>query len=157
MRPSFTARFVGALGLFAGLLAILPASGQIITTVAGNTWIFSGDGKPAINAALGQIYSVVLDSSGNVVAADANNQIVFRVSSSGTLTVLAGNGFPGFSGEGGPATSAALGSPWGVAFDAAGNLYIAELSNNRVRKVSSSGVISTFAGNATQGLPGDGG
>jgi len=107
VRPGSIGKFVTTAGLF---LAILPAGGQIITTAAGSTWIFNGNGQPALNAPTGQILSVVLDPSGNVVASDGNNNIVFRVSSNGTLTVLAGNGFLGFSGEGGLATNAALGS-----------------------------------------------
>ncbi|SRR5579871_150745 len=155
--PVSLGKSVCTLGLLAALLTILPVHGQIISTTAGSSWIFNGNGQPAINAPTGQILSVALDPSGNVVAADGNNNIVFRVSSNGTLTVLAGNGFLGFSGEGGLATNAAMGSPWGIAFDNAGNLYISDLTNGRVRRLTPSGIISTYAGNGTQGFSGDGG
>jgi hypothetical protein len=79
------------------------------------------------------------------------------VSSSGTITTIAGNGTAGISGDGGPATGAALQNPQGIALDAAGNLYIADTSNQRIRRVSSQGIITTAAGNGQQGLNGDGG
>lgn len=150
-------KVVSLLGLFAGFLVTLPASGQIITTAAGSTWIFSGNGQPALNAPTGQIEAVALDPSGNVVASDANNNIVFRVLPNGTLTVLAGNGFLGFSGEGGLATNAAMGGPAGIAFDGAGNLYITDVTNSRVRRLTPGGIISTYAGNGARGYSGDGG
>ena len=157
MRPSSMTRLISTLGLLAGFLATLPARAQIITTAAGSTWIFRGNGQPAINAPTGQIESVVLDPSGNVVASDGNNNIVFRVSPNGTLTVLAGNGFLGFSGESGLATNAAMGGPAGITFDGAGNLYITDVTNSRVRRVTPGGIISTYAGNGTRGYSGDGG
>ncbi len=97
----------------------------LITTVAGSTWVFGGDGGPATNAPLGSIAAVAVDSSGNVFATDFGNHLVAKVSLTGVLTVVAGNGTHGFSGDGGPATSASLQFPFGVAVDAAGNLYIA--------------------------------
>jgi len=150
------AKFVGTL-MFACFVAACPAKGQIITTAAGSTWIFRGNGQSALTAPTGQILSVALDPSGNVVASDGNNDIVFRVSSNGTLTVLAGNGFLGFSGEGGLATNAAMGSPWGIAYDGAGNLYITDVSNSRVRRLTPGGIISTYAGIGSSGYSGDGG
>lgn len=133
-------------------------SGQaqgIITTVAGTNWIFRGDGGPALSAPLGEPWGVVVDAAGNVYASDSDNDIVFKVSSSGILTVIAGNGLSGFSGDGGQAVNASLLDPKGVALDSAGNLYIAEYS--RIRKVSIGGIITTVAGSGPIGFSGDGG
>jgi sugar lactone lactonase YvrE len=108
-----------------------------ITTVAGNgTPGFSGDGGPATNASLFNPSGVAVDAAGNLYIADTTNSRVRKVSTSGTITTVAGNGTPGFSGDGGPATNASLVYPSGVAVDAAGNLYIADSQNNRVRKVA---------------------
>jgi hypothetical protein len=129
-----------------------------ITTVAGSgTYGFSGDGGPATNAALSSPQGVALDAAGNLYIADAHNSRVRKVSTSGTITTVAGNGTFGFSGDGGPATDAGLNSPVGVTVDAAGNLYIADSGNHRVRKVSTSGTITTVAGDGTFGFSGDGG
>ena len=132
----------------------------IITTVAGNGNAgFSGDGGPAISAQLANPPGgVAVDASGNLYIADANNNRVRKVSTSGIITTVAGNGASGFAGDGGQATSAQLSQPQGVAVDSSGNLYIADSNNNRVRKVSvSTGVITTLAGNGAGGQSGDGG
>src|SRR5207244_5581632 len=94
--------------------------------------------------------------SGNAYFADIDNSRVMRIAVDGTLTVVAGNGIRGFSGDGGPATSAALNAPASVAVDSAGNVYIADELNDRIRKVSA-GTISTVAGNGSHGFSGDGG
>jgi len=114
-------------------------------TVAGNgTCGFSGDNGPATSAELRNPQGVALDSAGNLYIADTYNNAIREVSN-GVITTVAGNGTYGFSGDNGPASSAQLYSPWGVALDAAGNLYIADGVNSRVRKVSG-GVITTIAG-----------
>jgi uncharacterized protein YjiK len=129
-----------------------------ITTVAGNgSYGFSGDGGPATNASLSYPTGVAVDAAGNLYIADRNNSRVRRVSTSGTITTFAGTGMFGFSGDGGPATGAMLHNPYGVAVDTAGNLYIADYFNSRVRKVSTSGMITTVAGNGFFGSSGDGG
>jgi len=127
---------------------------NVITTVAGTTWIFRGDGGPATNAPLGKVKGVAVDAAGNVYASDNDNNLVVKISPSGILRIVAGNAFWGFSGDGGPATGASLHWPEAVAVDATGNLYIAEYGNNRIRKVTPSGIISTVAGG---GSGGDGG
>jgi uncharacterized protein (TIGR03437 family) len=133
------------------------ASG-IITTVAGNgVQGFSGDGGPANSASLNRPVAVAVDTSGNLFIADTYNSRIRKVSAGGMITTVAGNGSYGFSGDGGPATSASLNYPEGVAVDAAGNLFIADDLNNRIRQVSVSGIITTVAGNGTQGFSGDGG
>jgi len=144
--------------IFALLLGASPAHAQgIITTVAGTTWAFRGDGGPATNAPLGSTAGVAVDAAGNVFASDQYNCQVVKISASGILTVVAGNGICGFSGDGGPATAASLLGGGAVAVDAAGNLYIADTRNNRIRKVTASGTITTVAGNGQQGYSGDGG
>jgi uncharacterized protein (TIGR03437 family) len=138
------------------LLGAVPACSQgIITTVAGNGAAgFSGDGGPATSASVGP-WGVAVDAAGNLYIAGASR--IRKVSPSGIISTAAGNGTRGFSGDDGPATSASLNQPSGVAVDAAGNLYIADYYNYRIRKVSPSGIISTAAGNGTQGFSGDGG
>ena len=144
--------------LFVLLLTLSPASRAqgLITTVAGCTWIFRGDGGPAASAPLGNIAAVAVDASGNIYAADSSNDLVVKVSAAGLLTVVAGNGIRGFSGDGALGPSASLFSPGAVAVDAAGNVYLADTLNHRVRRVSR-GIITTIAGTGTAGFSGDGG
>ena len=135
-------------------------SGGVITAVAGNgTWGFSGDNGPATSAQLslapGPGSSVAVDSAGSLYIADWGNNRIREVSG-GVITTVAGNGTQGSSGDNGPATSAELNGPAAIAVDSAGNLYIADTGNHRVRKVSN-GVIATVAGNGTQGFSGDNG
>ena len=133
------------------------ASG-IITTVAGNdTHSYSGDGGPAVNAQLNYPRSVAVDASGNVFIADLANQRVRRVSASGIITTVAGNGTAGYSGDLDLATKAQLNLPETVVVDGTGNLFIDDSQNYRIRRVSPSGIITTVAGNGTQGYSGDGG
>ena len=132
----------------------------IITTVAGNGVAgFSGDDGPATSASLFFPEGVALDGSGNVFIADSNNQRIRRVDAvTGIITTVAGNGFGGFSGDDGPATSASLNFPERVALDGSGNVFIAESNNQRIRRVDAvTGIITTVAGNGVQGFGGDGG
>jgi sugar lactone lactonase YvrE len=132
----------------------------VITTVAGNRTIgYSGDGGKAINARMAHPFDVVLDAAGNLYLADEGlaNARIRKVDTNGIITTFAGNGMAGYSGDGGAATSASLGQPVGLALDAFGNLYIADNSNERVRKVNPNGIITTVAGNGTSGYSGDGG
>jgi hypothetical protein len=122
----------------------------IITTVAGNgeeVGGFSGDGGPATSAQLSG-GSVAVDAAGNFFIADYSNNRIRKVTPAGTMSTIAGTGTRGFSGDGGPATSAQLSSPPGVAVDAAGNLFILDPANNRIRKVTPAGIISTIHGPA---------
>jgi uncharacterized protein (TIGR03437 family) len=128
----------------------------VITTVAGNGASgYSGDGGSAISAQLHLPAGVALDAAGNLYIADAHNNVIRKVSG-GLISTLAGNGTAGFSGDSGPAASAQLNQPTGVALDGTGSVYIADSANNRVRKVSA-GVITTLAGNGTAGFAGDSG
>ena len=139
------------------LLASFCAQGQVITTVAGGGWrAFPSVDIPALNAPLGTVWSPAVDTQGNVYVADTYNNVVVRISPGGTLTLIAGNGKAAFAGDGGPATGASLNFPAGLALDAAGNLYIADSKNNRVRKISG-GIITTVAGDGVPRLAGDGG
>jgi len=132
--------------------------GGVITSIAG-TGIqgFSGDGGPASSAMLGRPFSLAMDAGGNLYIADSAGERIRKIDFNGTITTIAGNGHAGFSGDGGLAVNASLQTPVGVAVDQAGNVYIADGDNNRIRKVSSSGIISTFAGNGSGGFSGDGG
>ena len=130
----------------------------IISTVAGNgTPGYSGDGGPATSAQLHFPTGATVDSAGNLYIADWGNYSIRKVTPSGIISTVAGNGTGGYSGDGGPATNAQLLLPNDVAVDNAANLYIADYSNQRIRKVTPSGIISTVAGNGTPGYSGDGG
>ena len=138
-----------------GVGPIVP--GGTITTVAGSgNQGFSGDGGLATLASLYAPHGVATDASGDLFIADTFNDRIQKVSAGGIITTFAG-GTRGFSGDGGPATSASLALPFGVTVDASGNLFIADTFNNRIRRVSTSGIITTIAGNGNQGFSGDGG
>ena len=129
-----------------------------ISTVAGNgTRGYSGDGGTATAAELNYPGGVAFDASGDLYIADAFNNVIRKVTPSGTIGTVAGIGTWGYSGDGGAATAAELHGPYGVAFDTSGDLYIADTYNNRIRKVTPLGIISTVAGNGTNGYSGDGG
>ncbi len=132
--------------------------GGVISTVAGSGEAgFSGDGGPATTAQFDSPVHAVSNAGGEVYVADFNNRRVRKISLSGVISTVAGNGTSGFSGDGGPATSAQMKTPSGVATDSAGNVYIADTNNHRIRKVSAGGVISTIAGTGIAGTAGDGG
>ncbi len=157
----------------------MTVSTGIITTVAGNGGMsYSGDNGPATSAALQYPTSTTLDSSGislvhtnfivsfivthylgNIYICDAFNQRIRKVTvSTGIITTYAGTGSTGFSGDGGAATSAKLYNPFYIALDSAGNLYIGDRLNNRIRKVTvSTGIITTVAGTGNDGYSGDNG
>ena len=154
----------GRFGILASLILAmtisLPAAAGTITTVAGNgTAGFSGDGGLATNAGLAYPSSVAVDTAGNFFIADLLNQRVRRVdAATGIITTVAGNGSFGFSGDGGLATDASLSRPTAAALDSAGNLFIADQSNQRVRRVdAATGIMTTVAGDGTFGYAGDGG
>ncbi|HWB86098.1 MAG TPA: IPT/TIG domain-containing protein [Bryobacteraceae bacterium] len=127
----------------------------IITTVAGGGHS-RGPGLPALGYFLGPT-GLAFDTAGNMYITDTVSTLIYKVDKSGTLAIFAGNGVKGFTGDGGPATSAELGLPSGLAFDKDGNLFFVDVSNHRIRKISTSGIISTIAGTARTGFAGDGG
>ncbi|MBI4875958.1 MAG: hypothetical protein HY822_15080 [Acidobacteria bacterium] len=134
------------------------ATGGNISTVAGTTAAgFFGDGGEAGKAYLNGPVGVTADPAGNLYIADTRNHRIRKMSSGGTITTVAGNGFVGRTGDGDAATGARLNAPQGVAVDAAGNLYIADTSNFVIRKVTPDGIIRTVAGTGTPGFSGDGG
>lgn len=138
---------------------VLAGSG-LITTYAGNgDYGSGGDGGPATAAQLGLIGGLATDVAGNLFIADPDNARVRRVSAvSGTIATVVGNGVAGSSGDGGLATAASIDRPSGLAFDSAGNLYVADAASHRIRKVAAAtGVITTVAGTGVAGFGGDGG
>jgi len=129
-----------------------------ISTIAGNgTAGFAGDGAAATSAQLNLPTAVSIDASGNILIADTNNQRIRKITA-GTITTVAGDGEQTYSGDGGPAISAGIDSPNGVAFDTlvAGKFYIGDTHNQRIRQVDASGLITTIAGNGTRSFAGDG-
>jgi uncharacterized protein (TIGR03437 family) len=129
----------------------------IITTVAGNgSPGYSGDGGPATAASLNGPTGVAVNAAGNLFISDRGNNRIRKVSN-GIITTVAGTGRAGYAGDGDLATSAELNAPTGISLDASGNLYIAEVSNNRIRVLLTNGTIETVAGNGSAGFSGDGG
>jgi uncharacterized protein (TIGR03437 family) len=134
------------------------SSGGTISTFGGTGKNgFSGDGGPAVNAQFNGPTGLALDAAGNLYVADTDNSCIRMISPDGTVVTVAGTNGRTFSGDGGPASAADLNQPQGVAADAAGNLYIADTFNNRIRMVAKDGTISTFAGNGFPGGSGDAG
>jgi hypothetical protein len=142
---------------FALGMCAAPAHGQVIATAAGTPWVFPASSLPALSAPLGQVQNLAVDGSGNVYVADLNSNMVMRASQTGVVTVIAGNGLAGFSGDGGQGVYASLDGPQAVALDSSGNVYIADTFNNRIRKLSPNGTITTVAGTGKAGYSGDGG
>ena len=111
------------------------ASG-IITTIAGNGVMgYSGDGEQATNATLNQPLGLAIDAYGSIFFSENSNNVIRKINPAGIITTVVGNNIPDYSGDNGPATDASINGPQGIAFDAGNNLYIADLNNNRVRKV----------------------
>jgi len=145
-------------------------TGGIITTIAGTGFgsgvvSTSGTGSGGYTGDLGQAtaaelngpFGITLDPSGNIYFADGYNHVVRKIDTAGIITTIAGNHLVGYFGDDSLAIHAQLDNPVGVAFDKAGNLYIADDHNNAIRKVDGDGIITTFAGNHTAGYSGDGG
>jgi trimeric autotransporter adhesin len=130
----------------------------IITTVAGDSIQgFAGDGGQATVAELHFPVGIALDATGYLYIADQRNNRVRMVNTSGNISTFAGNGTPSFFGDGGPATAAELLFPYGILVDTAGNVYISDVGNSRIRTVNTSGIINTIAGINYVGYSGDGG
>ncbi len=131
--------------------------GTISTVVGCVVCLGLGDGGPATNAPLLMPYGIAVDSNGVLYIADTLDFRIRKVTTDGTITTLAGSGAGSYSGDGGPASSAGLFIPKGVAADAAGNVYIADSGDNRIRMVTPDGTINSIAGSGSQGYSGDGG
>jgi len=130
----------------------------IVATIAGDGSAgYGGDGGFAATAQLNNPQGVAVDGAGNLYIADYFNMRIRKVTPSGIITTIAGNGESGYSGDGFPATMAQIGSPQNIACDAHGNIYISDVFNGRIRLVDTNGFMHTFAGNGTWGNSGDGG
>jgi hypothetical protein len=144
-QSTFTVRKISPSGIISHFAGTEGASG------------FAGDGGPATNAKFLAIYGLATDAAGNVYICDAQNNRIRKVSTSGIITTVAGNGYPGYGGDGGPAISCFLNNPAGVYIDGAGIMYIADSHNERIRRVDAAGIITTVAGTGAIGFSGDGG
>lgn len=141
-----------------GVRKVSPAYGGIITAVAGSGVSgFDGDGGPAYFAKVNGVYDVAVDMHGNVYLADAGNDRIRKVTVDGIINTIAGNGTPGYNGDGIAATAAQLNSPYGIVVDNTGNVYFTERKNRRVRKIDTAGIITTIGGTGSKGFSGDGG
>jgi len=135
---------------------VYKVSGGTSQVIAGTgPGVYNGDGIQATSANLGDPWGLAVDSRGDLYISERQGNRIRKVSA-GVITTVAGTGKAGFSGDGGPGTSAQLAGPSDIAFDKAGNLYIADSGNNRVRKLSPDGIITTVAGTGTAGYSGDG-
>ena len=130
----------------------------IITTIAG-TGVegYNGDGIPATNAQIYRPVGITIDAANNIFFCDAFNNRVRKIDTFGIITTVAGNGMTAYNGDNIPATAAALYAPHCIVLDAAGNMYITDFENHRVRKVNAAGIISTIAGTGVLGSDGDNG
>jgi hypothetical protein len=163
MKRGFALCVIAVLSLAAFIHALAPAAtdeapqpGTLITVAGTGTNDFSGDGGPATQATLSAPRGISMDAAGVLYIVDHGNGRVRKVSADGTIATVAGVGEEGFAGDGGPATEAHLFGPNSSVVDGSGNLYIADLFNHRVRKVSPEGIITTVAGNGDEGTSGDG-
>jgi uncharacterized protein (TIGR03437 family) len=143
----------------AGNNRILKISNGTLGLVAGGnaSGAFSGDNGPPSSASLNDPQAIVFDRQGNLYISDTNNNRIRKITSAGIIVTVAGTGVAAFSGDGGAAANAAIHYPAGLATDTLGNLYFADLLNQRIREITPQGVISTVAGNGTAGYGGDGG
>ena len=132
------------------------ASGMITTIAGTGIASFGGDNAAATLAAINNPRGVAADAAGNIFIADQANNRVRKINASGIITTVAGNGSIGFSGDNAPATAAMLNGPYAIAADNAGNIYISDVDNERIRKVSAAGIIATAAGTGVSGYNGDG-
>lgn len=127
----------------------------IMSNYVGTDWLFTAEGRPAIDTPLAESKGLAIDFPGNLYISDERNHMVFRIDTGGILHVYAGNGIRGYSGDGGNARDASLNAPTGLAMDAEGNLYISDTGNHVIRKVTPRGIITTIAGNGRPGYSGD--
>ena len=135
----------------------IDTAGRISTIAGVGAAGYSGDGGTAILAKLNNPSGIAVDSAGNVFFADMGNNRIRKISASGTITTLAGTGAARFTGDGGPAASAAVNHAEGIAVDSKGDIYVSDTGNNRVRMIDATGIIKTVAGTGAAGFAGDGG
>ena len=137
-----------------GVSTVVAGIAPSINAYSGNG--YSGDGGPALSATLGSPYALAMDRAGSLYIADGQNSVIRKITTDGIIHTIAGTGTNGYSGDGGPATAAQLNVPESLAIDSAGNIYIADTVNSRIRKIATAGIITTIAGGATAGFAGDG-
>ena len=134
--------------LWLPLLTAVIASGQTITTFAGNgTAGYTGDAGQATQAEINRVVGLAADAAGNIYLADQNNNVVRKVDTHGVITTFAGTGIAGFAGDNGQAAAAQLNGPLGVCVAPSGAMYVNDEVNGSVRAISTSGIITTVAGN----------
>jgi len=138
-------------------IRLVSSNGNISTLAGTGDMGYYGEGIEATKAQLRYPTGIALDGSGNLYIADTYNHAIRKVSTDGKISLFAGDTTAGYKGDGGKATAARLRYPTGIALDAAGNLYIADSNNHRIRKVSTDGIITTVAGSGVYGFSGDGG
>lgn len=130
----------------------------IITTIAGTSTVgYGGDGGPATATAIQSVTDIIVDRWGNIYFTDYNAGSIRKITVAGIISTFAGTNTPGYSGDGSPATAAQLSAPDGLACDTLGNIFIADRNNNRIRKVATSGIITTITGTGSIGFSGDSG
>ena len=163
MREPFMCAFDGAGNLYVceatnHIVRRVDAATGAITTIAGTGEAgYSGDGGPATEAMLYEPYSLAIDSDGSVYIVDRLNAVVRKVDADGIIATVAGNGKPGYSGDGGPAAEAQMREPNDCYLDGNGGLLIADIQDQRIRRLDlASGIIATFAGNGEKARSGDG-
>jgi len=127
------------------------------TAVGSGASTYSGDGQQGTAIGMNQNWGLAISPAGEVYFTDTNLHSIRKMSAAGVVTTVAGNGVAGSTGDGGPATAARLSSPARIAFDAVGNLFIADSGNNKIRKINTSGIITTVVGSGVSGFSGDGG
>ena len=155
-KPLFV--FLASLAVASAIIAPTARAASISTFAGTGELGWSGDGGPATKARLNNPFGVVRGPDGAIWFCEYDSHTVRRVAADGTITTVAGTGKAGHTGDGGPATKATLNRPHEIRFDAAGNLFIADMSNHAIRRVDAkTGVITTFAGIGTAGFSGDNG
>ncbi|MBC7555281.1 MAG: hypothetical protein H7257_15025, partial [Taibaiella sp.] len=149
--------------LFKSLLAAFAigapmySNAQIISTIAGTgTAAFSGDGGQATSAAINTPHGIAVDGAGVVYITDQANQRIRKITTAGVISTIAGSGSLGFSGDGAAATTASFNNPFTTWIDGTGDILFSDSYNNRIRKINTSGIITTIAGTGTAGSTGDG-
>jgi uncharacterized protein (TIGR03437 family) len=141
---------------FNNRIRTVQSDGVIRTVVGTGTPGFSGDGAAATAALISPPYGVAVDAAGNIYFSDSLNNMVRKVSTAGTITRIAGTGVQGYGGDGGTALDALLNLPTGLTVDSAGNVYVADTQNHRIRKISTDGKIATVLGTGQPAYSGDG-
>lgn len=147
-------RWTATAFLASPLLLAQSAVNYRVSSIAGSSRV--GDGNPATQAQLAAPEGIAVDPAGNIYIADSVNNRIRKVNTAGVITTVAGNGYAGFAGDAGPAVDSQWNAPYGLALDSAGNLFVADLANARVRRISPSGLVQTIAGGGAPLLPGEG-